>query len=162
MKRVYEADVYHVSIKWSKPHSIDNVDQFDYWDIEDVYFYKILARYGQTYHLLYIGKAFKQYVSQRLANPDHALKKFDLFEKYPHHELMISFGHLININCNRTARLIDEIESLLIYMHDDHPRLENKMSRWTHGIARDYHILNQGFRGEGMVKEIGLGLFYKE
>ncbi|MFY0627003.1 MAG: hypothetical protein JXR07_11945 [Reichenbachiella sp.] len=163
MKRAYDDMVYHAEIKWSKPKKYDNALDTLYEDLEDVFFYKIIARHKGNYKLLYIGKTYRQYASDRLLNMDHKKKREELDGKFPRHDLLISFGNL-KTNRQKNVRFIDEIESLLIYIHSDSgfTHLTNKSNKWSHNILRDYQIENKGFRADGMVKEIGLGLFYKD
>lgn len=160
MLRAFESDVYKVNINWSRPRLYDNALNSEIKEIDNIFFYKIIARYNGKYKLLYIGKAYRQYVTSRLLNLDHKGKRERLNEKYKRHDLLISFG-AVNTNKKRNHRLIDEVESLLIYTHCDINTLINDKNKWSHNITRDYHIINSGFRRDGMVKEIGLGLFFK-
>ncbi len=160
MERVFEEDVYTVDIEWSDPSPYDNTLQSSLEDLHAVYLYKTIGQYHRHFHLLYIGKTFTQYVTQRLSNKDHQSKRNELQSQYPRHALLVSFGSVTS-SSKRNARLIDEVESLLIYTHSNSPKLQNKNKVWTKRIIRDYKITNSGFREEGMVKEINLGLFYK-
>ena len=161
MKRAFEEEVFNVEVNWSRPKLYTNALNTEYERLEQVYYYKILARYKGNYKLLYIGRTGR-YATERLLDRDHIKKREKLEEDHPRHEILVSFGEVLT-DRKRNSRLIDEVESLLIYIHtdNDHPHLVNKSNTWSHNITRDYHIHNTGFRAEGMIKEIGLGLFYK-
>ncbi len=158
MKRAFTQTVHEVKIKWSKPKNYTKALQTENNGLEDSYFYKIIAHYKDSFKLLYIGMSYSQYPSKRLSNRDHVNKREHLQNLYKRHELLISYGHIITLD-NVNFKLIDEIESLLIYSHTDLPHLTNKKKVWSYKITSEYQIKNTGFRKDGMAKDIGLGVF---
>ena len=160
MQRAFDSTVYEVGVKWSRPKLYANALDTDADELYDAFFYKIIGKYNGSYHLLYIGKTYDQFVTDRLQNKDHQKKRAAIQKKYSRHELLVSFG-FVSSEEKRNRRLIDEVESLLIYTHSDHTKLQNKNKIWSHKITRDYKIINSGFRKDEMVKEIALGLFFK-
>lgn len=161
MERVWDSEVYKLDIEWSIPKTYEEALNVPYDQLWDTYFYKILGQFNSNYHLIYIGKTYTQFVTSRLLNPDHVSRRKELQKKFPKHTLLISFGHIKNINAKRTRGLIDEVESLLIYSHSSHEKFSNKSKISYLRIAKEYHLRNLGFRKEGMLQEIALGLFCK-
>jgi len=106
-------DVVPVKIKWSRSYDVDKVLSGEIQEDFDAYFYKITGHYSQYVKLFYIGKVFKQTISQRLSQPDHRTRQKKLGNNYPRHKIKIGLG--IPEIARKTKEIIDDIESILIY-----------------------------------------------
>lgn len=168
MDRVWHDDVFRAEIRWQDPIYYDEVYLLNPELQENVFFYKILGTHGGRYSLFYIGKVFGQYVSVRLKNADHLEKRMIWQSENKRTKLMVSIGELHSQHYNEIrlkknkAKMIDDLESLLIYSHSDHLKFKNKQSIGSHRIMYEYHLRNSGFLDEGMLSEIAYGMFYRE
>ncbi|MBV6640758.1 MAG: hypothetical protein KI791_08570 [Cyclobacteriaceae bacterium] len=167
MDRVWTEDVYYAQISWRKPILYDEVFQLSSAAQKKAYFYKVLGRFGQSYSLMYVGKVYKQDVSTRLLNGDHAFKRNSWQAEHKRHTLMISLGdlvseHFLDIKREKNReRMIDDLESMLIYSHSYHLKFKNKKNIGSHRIMFEYYLRNSGFIKEGMLRELSYGMFYK-
>jgi len=167
MERVWQEEVYKVEIEWSNPISYDDALNVSLEKLEEVYFYKIIGEYSDSYSLMYIGKVYDQAVSERLKNKDHQVKRAQWQTEHPRTKFCISFGQLKSKHFDEETekwkrKVVDDIESLLIYSHSDHMKLKNSKSIWSHSILLEYQVLNTGFIKEKMIEELAYGLFYKD
>jgi hypothetical protein len=164
LNALYPEDYFKITIKWNKPVPYEEILEQDYEEQEDLYFYKIIAQFGNKEpKLIYIGKAYKQHVRTRLRNKDHKIKRKTVQEQYKRHIIYVSTGKVIEHNSSLKSSYVDKVESLLIFAHahNDFPHLLNSMSVWNHNIKKAHHIINKGYLKDGMEKEIALGVFVK-
>ena len=150
-----------VTINWQP---LERYDDFLGKDIEAQgkgFFYKIVAKRGDTYRLLYIGKAYKQWVTDRLGQ--HGEKILTLKDKHKNYSINVSMGNLDEISRKQIKEeYVNEVESLLIYSHSDtnnFPYLENKNNVYSHNVTRPYKITNKGELADGMYKTIIWDMF---
>jgi len=157
-----EEDFISVVINWSNPFLLEQIKTKSIANHEQGYFYKLLGRKNDEYELFYIGQTQSQYISKRLINVDHKNKQERFRKDYPNHELCVSVGTIESPNKIK-ATLINNVESLLIFScyNDDFKHFGNIKSTLTHKVIRNYKIVNDGFKQDGMYKEIAFGLFYK-
>lgn len=107
---------------------------------ENAHLYMISGKYlNNKSKVFYIGKTYKQIVSNRLTQSDHQSRYDDMTSDYPRHKLYVSHG-IVKINKGkRTAKRIDEIESILIYsMPTEHSF--NVQNYFSHGVTSQYLI----------------------
>ena len=164
LNALYPEAYFKITIKWNKPIPYDEVLEQDFEEQEDVYFYKIIARFGSKEpKLTYIGKAYKQHVRTRLRNEDHKIKRKTIQNKHERHTLYVSTGEVVEHNSTLKSSYVDKVESLLIFAHAhrDFPHLINSKSVWNHNIKKAHHIINKGYLKDRMEKEIALGVFVK-
>ncbi len=158
---LYPEDFSEATIYWTKPILYDSFFNKSYEEQSKSYFYKMVVKYKTgDFKLVYIGKAFKQYASDRLLNPDHFYRIEKIKEQYPKHRIYVSLGNL-ETNKRKNAGLIDSIESLLIYAHaNDDFKLINSKSTFHHYLSYGFNILNKGHK-TGMYNEVSFGVHYK-
>ena len=170
-----------VSIVWSEPISYDNFangikdfEEIDPYEIankdnNDFHvtlptsdkgpnFYMILGKWGnKQYKLFYIGKT-EVPLLKRANAPDHVERRSNMHKEYKKHKLFISKGHFLMGDWrNKTKKRIDEIESLLIYVHEP---VYNKNKVIKNNVTSDYWIKNCGFY-EPLYSEMYYGLIIR-
>lgn len=135
-----------VTINWQNLERYDDFLQKSAEEQGKGFFYKIVAKRGENYRLLYIGMVYHQWVTDRLGQ--HGEKIANLKEKHKGYSINVSMGNLDEISRKKIKKeYIKEIESLLIYSHSDlnhFPHLENKMNLYSHSVSRPYKIVNKG------------------
>lgn len=166
MDRVWPGDVYHAEIHWREPMDYESALSLPYEDQEESYFYKILGGHGQSFSLFYIGKTFRQSVTVRLKNKDHQGNRLKWESEHSKHRLLVSLGDLRSKHFNDAstkvqAKIVDDLESMLIYSHSYHLKFKNRQNIGSHQIGFEYHLINSGFLKDKMLSEITYGMFYK-
>ena len=169
------------SIVWSEPISYDDftngIEEFDEIDPYEIAhqgnddfcvnlpindkgpnFYMILGKWGyKPYKLFYIGKT-EVPLLKRVNAPDHIERRSIMHEEYKKHKLFISKGHFLMGDWkNKTKKKIDEIESLLIYVHEP---TYNKSKVLSNNVSSDYWIKNCGSY-EPLYSEMYYGLVHR-
>lgn len=161
--RLYPEETEYIEIEWTRPMHYDNLLELDEDKQQYAFFYKIIAQYKDNEpKLLYIGHTYSQYVSGRLYNKDHQRKRLSLQKQFRNHLLKVSLGNLV-LDRKVTTQIVKKVEAMLIYSHanEDYPFLNNTKGTWNHNISNEIHITNTGYRRDGMLKEIGVGIFFK-
>lgn len=145
----------HLLIKWSKPYTLEEI-RSKKADCSCTCFYKIIGVYGHRFKLFYIGKCIRQYLTTRIFQPDHLAKQASFTQAHKRHKLLVSLGDVEDFEEYSDTEL-DNIERLLIYSHsnEDFSYIKNKQCTLSHRVIRNYHIINSGWRKEGMYKSIG-------
>ena len=118
--------------------------------------------------IFYIGKVPHSSVSRRLMQPDHRDRYEQLCSDHPRHLFRVSLGAVKLEHGNINARLIDEIESILIFAtHHSKPhaiessaRMINKSKRFKFGLRYPYIIQNAGSRTP-LPREVHYGVFIR-
>ncbi len=157
------ADFEEIKIKWSKPIKYEKFLEDDSNDEQYVYLYIIIGKYSENpYELFYIGKSYYSFVSDRLKNKDHKERYVEIKKKCPGYKLFISLGFIkLSDRKKITDKLIDEIESILIYANDNE-YIFNKNKLYSYNVDNEYKITNKGFKHIPLYKKIYNGIFVKE
>lgn len=160
LRQLFEDDSWDVEINWSRPKLYENVIEYGVELDDDAYLYMITAKYGSSKSkILYIGKTYKQTVSIRLNQDDHRRRYKDFRQKYPRHNLYISYGTVQIHNGNITENRIKEVEKILIYSNDT-GHAQNVSNTYSHAVKDSYKIRNSGCRCS-LPKQLYLGIFAK-
>jgi hypothetical protein len=160
MKYLFQEYSWIATVNWSRPVLYQNA-KIDYYDAEEyANLYKITGKYSSyDPKLFYIGKTFRQYVTDRLNQPDHVTRYNELTAKYPKHILYVSFG-TIQLEYGKLIQTrVDEIETLLIYSHW-RKELINKRKIGLLTVEEQYIIYNRGY-SMPLHKEIKYGISVK-
>ncbi|BBN60215.1 hypothetical protein [Hydrogenovibrio marinus] len=137
-----EIDI-QATIDWSSPitHDMLHSGLSDY--DETAHFYAIIALDNKEWWCYYIGKVYKQTVSQRHKNKDHKIKLEQLKKAFPNKTWHLTLGKLSG-DFQINEKNIDEIESLLIYSHWHEENInQKKINRFL--SSRSIQINNEGF-----------------
>lgn len=163
-KPLYLEEFTEITIKWTKPILRARSLKTDYKKQRNSYFYKILTksnRPNSKYKLVYIGKTYSQFVSDRLTNKDHIIKANRIKEQHRKSNIYISVGNVVGYNGRITKNLIDRIERLLIFSTSNKDfQLTNSKSTKRHNLTDGLLIINKGYRTE-LYKEMIIGVFYR-
>ncbi len=162
MKCVSIAYFKEIEIKWSKPIKYEEFLEDGLDGEQYVYLYMIIGKYSENpYKLFYIGKTYSNIVFYRLKNKDHKERYAKIKKNFPRHELFISLGFIkLSDGKNITKKLIDEIESILIYTNYN-KYIFNKNKIYSYKIDNEYKITNKGFKYIPLYKKINYGIFVK-
>jgi hypothetical protein len=156
---------FEVHIKWSNPVRLtENWGHLSSIDQENIYLYRILAKRGDKYKLIYIGMTEKQEVHKRLYNKDHLQKQGLMKEQNNGWVLYLSVGEYIVKNddfesfqwAQNNTKIV---EKLLILSHSEVKSLVNKKGIHWFSSGAWITIINQGFLKDGLMKTISYGLF---
>ncbi len=165
VKKAFPGMFNEIEIHWSKPEIYENIIKEGSCYDNDAHFYMIIGKYDDyDPKLFYIGKTFN-YISDRLNQNDHKNRYNVLKEKYPRHKKYVSLGTVKFYSGRRTKRLIDLIESLLIFSHfefEDHNHMLNIKKVYSFNPNKNqYTIINKGYR-KPLSKEVHYGVFLKK
>ena len=160
MEPLYHAESWDIVIEWKRPkqyrRGVENGSVHD--DFANLYL--ISARYvvGKS-KAIYIGKTYAQWVSKRLAQPDHKKRYAEYVKNYPRHSFYVSHGIVVVNDGRLTQKRLDDMERILIYTNDpDHSH--NVKNIYEHGVTGSYEIYNRGSRCT-LPKYIALGVFVR-
>jgi hypothetical protein len=166
MNRLYPIfkDSYRcIEIKWHRPIKLQNSKlQLKELNQTNMYLYKIIAKRGPKYKLIYIGMAQKQFIHHRLYNKDHQLKQQFMKEENNGWVLHVSVGEFIKNedllnDFNWAKKNIKIIEKLLIIIHSEFESLQNKIAVSWFTTGTWLQIKNRGFLKDQMSKLICYG-----
>jgi hypothetical protein len=106
--------------------------------------YMMIGKYSEHLNLFYIGKT-NGCVSDRLLQNDHLEKYNDWTKKHPRNKIHVSLGTIKLSEGRVNQRIIDDIETLLIYSHynEDHKYMKNKKNIYSYNIGSDQYRLSQ-------------------
>ena len=128
------------TITWSKAKSLEEFRKRP--EDAEASYYKLSGMVRGRHRLFYLGKTFDQYAHWRLEQPDHQERIGAIRQAYPGVEIQVSVGSVETGERDRYGRrLIDEIESLLIFVHQ--PKFNGNKLSWIEMSAWHY-VMNQG------------------
>ena len=162
MQEILYPDMFwEVNITWSRPCKYESFLKNGSSSVGGAKLYKVTGRFGKSDpKLFYLGKTYKQKVTKRLTQQDHKDRYNNLRKEYPRHQLYVSLG-VVELDEGRiTATRIDQIESLLIFAHDE-DHIINIKNINEHKITEQYRIYNRGYKSP-LLKEVLLGVLGKE
>lgn len=167
LSQLFEYAYADVNINWHNPVKLaENWEAYSKIDQDNIYFYKIVAKRGEKYKLIYIGMSEKQYIHDRLYNKDHQLKQKIMKEMNNGWVLYSCLGELKdytdNNQLNWTRKHIALIEKMLIISHSDFPSLTNKKGINWFRSGSWVKINNTGFLKDGMYRILTFGLCFSE
>lgn len=164
--QLFDHSYKNIHIKWHRPIKlIDNRELYKDLDQDNIFLYKIVAKRGNNYKLIYIGMSEKQQIQARLYNKDHKLKQQFFKEQNNGWVLYCSVGEFIISDDDQTSfrwakRKVSLIEKMLIITHSEFPSLQNaKCINWFSSEKAWLTIKNSGFVKDGMYKTVSYGLF---
>src|SRR6266568_8158996 len=116
LERVAPSYGYKVQITWSRPTPYDKLVSSGSRHDAEGWLYMILGYYRSPHpKLFYIGKVFQTYVSRRLRAPDHRARYYRMCHDHPRYAFRVSLGAIKLAHGHITARLVDDVESILIF-----------------------------------------------
>jgi hypothetical protein len=154
-----------VHIKWSNPIKLSqNWEHLSLTDQTNSFLYRIVAKRGEKYKLIYIGMTEKQSIHERLYNKDHQLKQQFMKESNKGHVLYVSIGEYIQKNeeiksfkwAKNNTKII---EKFLIVTHSEIKSLINKKNINWFSTGAWLTIRNHGFLKDDLLKNISYGIF---
>jgi hypothetical protein len=166
MNRLYPIFKYSyrcIEIKWHKPILLqDSKMHLIGLDQTNIFLYKIVAKRGDQYKLIYIGMTEKQWIEKRLYNKDHQVKQQFMKEANNGWRLHVSVGEFVKddeflVDFSWAKRNIKIIEKLLIIIHSEFKSLHNKKEISWFSTGTWLEIKNKGFLKDGMCKLICYG-----
>ncbi len=148
---VYPFRPWAVKVRWTKPIEYDSAKDWCKADGK-AHFYIILGKKGRSLKLFYVGKTYRSEVWLRLRSKDHLRRWQTLRKKYPSYKLLVSRG-ILNLpdwygrmsSHYPKERIIDSIESLLIYANYKQKSLINRSKRHDLRLSDQFIITNSGF-----------------
>lgn len=164
LTQLFENSYESVAIKWHSPVRLaENWEEYSKINQTDIFFYKIIAKRGEKYKLIYIGMSEKQSIHQRLYNKDHRLKQQIMKENNNGWVLYSCLGELKktkdeNDSYEWSKNNVPLIEKMLIITHSDFPSLTNKIGINWFSCNAWIKIKNTGFLKDEMYKIITYGL----
>lgn len=165
LTQLFDYAYKNVNIKWHRPVKLeDNWKYYSDINQDDIFLYKIVAKRGEKYKLIYIGMSERQTIQSRLYNKDHQIKQQFYKEENNGWVLYCSVGEFFSLDneaSNKWAKHhVKQIEKLLIITHADFPSIQNiQGTRWFYPNKAWINIKNSGFIKDGMFKIISYGLF---
>jgi hypothetical protein len=163
----FEEDYRRVTIKWHRPVSLDNAyEKLENLNNKNIFLYKLVGKRGEKYKLIYIGMANKQFVHHRLRNGDHQFKQDYLRCINAGWKLCVSVGEFILDEDYKNdfiwaKKNVKTIEKLLIIGHVGFKSLSNEKEVNWFSTGAWIHLINSGFREDGMYKLINYGIAIK-
>jgi hypothetical protein len=154
-----------VHIKWSNPIKLSqNWEHLSLTDQTNSYLYRIIAKRGDKYKLVYIGMTENQEIHVRLSNRDHKAKQGIMKDLNNGWVLYLSVGDYIVKNedldsFNWAVLNTKIIEKLLIISHSEIQSLVNKKGVNWFSTGVWLTICNHGFLKDNLLKNISYGIF---
>jgi hypothetical protein len=140
MRVVSQDQDWESTITWSKAKSLETFRKRP--EDAEASYYKLTGMIGGCLQLFYLGKTFDQVAHWRLEQPDHQARLAAIRQAYPGVDILVSVGDLETGERKRyERRLIDEIESLLIFVHQ--PEFNANKLAWIEMSAWHY-VTNTG------------------
>jgi hypothetical protein len=128
------------TITWTKAKSLEAFQKRP--EDAEASYYKLTGMVRGRPQLFYLGKTFDQYAHWRLEQPDHQERIAAIQRAYPGVEILVSVGNVKTGERDRYGRrLIDEIESLLIFAHQ--PEFNANKLSWIR-MSEWHYVTNQG------------------
>ena len=143
-KVAHEKEHLSVFIEWARHRLLRRGYVNPHPEEHRIDLYMIVGHFGGSRRILYIGKAYRQFVSHRLSQPDHIRRWKKLRRIYPRHKLTVSFGFATFDDARGTSKRIDEVESILIYANW-HERLMNSRKVYRFAIRGQIRLTNRGY-----------------
>jgi hypothetical protein len=162
LERVAPTYGYEVRISWSRPASYEQViTSGSPYDAEG-WLYMILGyNHSPQPKLFYIGKVFETCVSRRLRGRDHRARYYRMCHDHPRYLFRVSLGAIKLKRGHITARLVDDVESILIFAaYHSHKTLINKSKWYKSGWKHPYAIQNLRYRAP-LPREVHHGVFMR-
>ena len=162
LERVAPDFGYRVQISWSRPASYDKIVSSGSPHDAEGWLYMILG-YHRSSHpkLFYIGKVFETYVSRRLRARDHRARYYRMCHSHPRYTFRVSLGAIKLAHGHVTARLVDDVESILIFAaYHSRDTLINKSKWYKSGWKHPYVITNLRYRAP-LPREVHHGVFIR-
>ena len=105
MKILCEDAFWKVSVTWSRPMVYENLIKNGSIHDDEAHLYMISGKYAHNASkVFYVGKTYRQLVSDRLTQIDHKKRYAYLREEYPRHKLYVSHGMVEIDGGKRTAK----------------------------------------------------------
>ena len=152
-----------VDIKWHHPIPlVESQKELRKIDQDNTFLYKIVAKRGAKFKLIYIGMAERQTIHLRLYNKDHQIKQSLMKEENNGWVLYVSIGEFLKKEKYESSfrwakKNIKIIEKLLIVTHSEVEYLHNKKDVKWFNSGSWIQIKNYGFRDDKMYKTINYG-----
>lgn len=163
LKPAFKDEFQYVNINWSELIEYEKFTEDRYIHETDyTMFYCILGQYSDfSFKVFYIGKVYKQYIRDRIRQPDHKRRYNKIKKFYPKHQLYITVGTIqLRGKSKITSFKIDQIESILIYSHWNEAMI-NEKNIFNYNVKNPYIIINDTPKELPLHKEIHLGVFVR-
>jgi len=162
LERVVPKYGYEVEISWSRPASYERIIARGSQHDTEAWLYMILGYHHSSHpKLFYIGKVFETLVSRRLRARDHRARYYGMCHDHPRFSFRVSLGAIKLSRGHITARLVDDVESILIFAaYHSRDTLINKSKWYKSGWKHPYAIRNLRDRAP-LPREVHHGVFIR-
>lgn len=166
MDLIFDDDHVDVVVTWSRrmrlARFLDGATRLV--ETGDQFLYLLSTGQGRQERCVYVGQSYSGLVRHRLLAPDHRRKQAGWAALAGGDAgLHVRLGAPVVAGKGPgaiTARLVDDVEAILIYALDDGDATRNIRSRRRHRIGNYYEIRNHGLPRAAFPQRIGYGVYW--